>query len=88
VRATSDGFEASWSSDVYDGGYPIRRFVVQVTSDSAGQTVIGGCSAVAQATSCSVTGIPAGTHAYIRLSAVNTVGGGEPVVLESTVPFS
>lgn len=88
VRAMSDGFAVSWSDEVYDGGYPIRRFVVQVTSDSAGATVIGGCSAGAKDTSCSVTGIPAGTHAYIRVSAVNTVGAGAPVVLESTVPFS
>lgn len=88
VRATSSGFEVSWSDDVYDGGHPIRRFVTQVTSDSAGQKVIGGCSAGAKETSCSVTGIPAGTHAYLRVAAVNTVGTGEPVVLESTVPFS
>lgn len=88
VGVTSDGVEVSWSNDVFDGGYPIRRFIVQLTSDSAGQKVIGGCSAGAKARACSVTGLPPGTHAYIRVAAVNTVGAGAPVVLESTVPFS
>jgi len=88
VAATADGFKVSWNDEVYGAGYPIRRFVVRVTSDSAGQTVIGGCSTSPPESSCLVTGLPAGTYAFLWVAAVNTVGAGEPVLLEATVPFS
>lgn len=87
VALVSDGIEVSWSGTPFDGGYPIRGYVVRVTSDEAGEKLLGGCSTKASARSCTVTGLPPGTYGWISVAAVNTVGAGEAWVEEGTVPF-
>lgn len=88
ITPVSDGIEVSWSGTPFDGGYPIRGYVVRVTSDEAGEKLLGGCRTKAAARSCTVTGLPPGTYGWISVAAVNTVGAGEAWVEEGTVPFS
>lgn len=88
IRPTSDGFAVSWSGVPYDGGYPIRGYVVRVTSDESGEKLVGGCSTKKAGRDCAVTGLAPGTHAWVSVAAVNTVGAGEAWVEEGTVPFS
>lgn len=87
VALVSNGIEVSWSGAPFDGGYPIRGYVVRVTSDEAGENLLAGCRTKASARSCTVTDLRPGTHGWISVAAVNTVGAGKAWVEEGTVPF-
>jgi len=87
VALVNNGIEVSWSGTPFDGGYPIRGYVVRVTSDEAGEKLLSGCRTKASARSCTITGLPPGTYGWISVAAVNTVGAGEAWVEEGTVPF-
>ena len=74
VQQKGENFIARWVAPVYDGGYPITRYIVRVTDTAAGSNVLTECRVKVTETSCELTGFSAGTQLWFSMVAVNTVG--------------
>jgi|GEM_PF-904323 len=77
--ASGTSATVTWSNPSYSGGSAVTGFVIRYSTDNTNWTVASGgtCASVsATATSCTVTGLPAGQSDYIQVAAVNALGTG------------
>ena len=77
--ASSTSATVTWSNPSYSGGSAVTGFIIRYSTDNTNWTIATGgtCASVsATATSCTVTGLPAGQSDYIQVAAVNALGTG------------
>lgn len=78
LRSSDEGFVATWEPPVFDGGFPVRRYIVRVTDAATGGNIVKNCIAKAPATTCDLTDLPATARLWFTVTAENTVGESPP----------
>lgn len=78
VQQKGSTFTARWVAPIYDGGYPVKNYIVRVTDSAAGTSVVTSCTVKAPQTTCELSGFSAGTQLWFTVVAENTVGESKP----------
>lgn len=74
VQQRGTDFIASWVAPIFDGGFPIRRYIVRVTNKEKDGDIVKTCVAKAPERSCNLIGFEPGQHLWFTVVAENTVG--------------
>jgi len=74
VRQKGTGFLATWEPPIFDGGFPIRRYIVRVTNKASGGDIVSTCIAKAPQTTCDIKDLPDTQYLWFSVTAENTVG--------------
>jgi PKD repeat protein len=80
----------TWNAPANDGGVAITSYKVYRGTSSGTETLLtsGGCSGLANVTTCTDTGLTNGTKYYYKVSAVNSIGEGAQSTEASATPTS
>ncbi len=70
---------ASWNAPATDSSSAVRRYTARAYNSATGNNVVGTpCTVTAPATSCAITGLPAGQALFVDVVASSLVGDSAP----------
>lgn len=75
LSQTDKGLVVRWQAPLSDGGYAITSTTATATTAAEGGSTLGSCTAKAQQTSCTITGLTT-DYVYVHVQATNRVGAG------------
>jgi hypothetical protein len=78
LRVKDSDVVASWEAPIFDGGFPIRRYIVRVTNKEMNGEIVKTCITQAPELTCDITGLETDKHLWFTVVAENTVGESQP----------